>query len=172
MGLGEGSRKRATGMMYLVGSPSHKNLGEAVQALLTRHLLAFRRTLASDAHRSGGQTPMPGPPIKLPVKVMPALAPIREAREEERLARYEQVIALRKQGMSYQAIADHLGMGHATVQRWLKEGHFPKRKAREQASQLDPFLPYIQLRRSQGCYNMVQLHHELRERSYQAPTRG
>ncbi len=94
---------------------------------------------------------VPSPPIKLPVNVMPALAPIREAREEERLARYEQVIALREQGMSYQAIADHLGMGHATVERWLKAGHFPKRKAREQASQLDPFFPYIHLRRSQDA---------------------
>src|SRR5579859_7469826 len=99
MGLGEGGRKRAGAMLYLVGLPSYKNLGEAVQALLTRHLVAFRRTRVSNAQHSGGQTQMPSPPIKLLVKVMPALAPIREAREEERFARYEQVIALRKQGM-------------------------------------------------------------------------
>ena len=103
---------------------------------------------------------------------MPALAGIREAREEERFARYEQVIALREQGMSHQAIADHLGMGHATVQCWLKEGQFPKRKVREQASQLDPFLPYIQLRRSQGCSNMVQLHQELQARGYRGSYEG
>src|SRR5579859_385800 len=172
MGLGEGGRKRAGAMLYLVGLPSYKNLGEAVQALLTRHLVAFRRTRVSNAQHSGGQTQMPSPPIKLLVKVMPALAPIREAREEERFARYEQVIALRKQGMSYQAIADHLGMGHATVERWVKEGQFPKRKAREQASQLDPFLPYLQLRQSQGCHNMVQLHRELRERGYEGSYAG
>lgn len=169
----EGVRKGIPGTIQ-VADRWHllKNLGEAVQALFTRHLVAFRRTNVSNAQHSGSQTQMPGPPIKLPVKVMPALVPIREAREEERFARYEQVIALRKQGMSYQAIADHLGMGHATVQRWLKEGHFPKRKAREQASQLDPFLPYLQLRQSQGCHNMVQLHCELRERGYQGSYAG
>jgi transposase len=75
-------------------------------------------------------------------------------------------MALRDQGLSHQAIADHLGIGHTTVQRWLKQGHFPGRKAREQSSQLDPFLPSIQQRRTQGCYNMVHLHRELQERGY------
>lgn len=169
----EGVRKGAPGAIQ-VADRWHllTNLGEVVQALLTRHLLAFRRKKASNAHHSDSQTQRPGPPIKQPVKVTPALASIQEAREEERFARYEQVIALRMQGMSHQAIADHLGMGHATVERWLKEGQFPKRKAREQASQLDPFFPYIQLRRSQGCYNMVQLHYELRERGYQGSYAG
>ena len=138
----EGVRKGAPGAIQ-VADRWHllKNLGEVVQVLLTRHLLAFRRKPAATAHHSDSQTPRSGPPIKQPVNVMPALAGIREAREEERFARYEQVIALREQGMSHQAIADHLGMGHATVQCWLKEGQFPKRKVREQASQLDPFLP-------------------------------
>jgi transposase len=58
-------------------------------------------------------------------------------------------------------------MGSSTVQSWLAAGHFPKRKSRQQSSKLDRFLPYIQQRRAQGCYNMVQLHQELRERGYQ-----
>ena len=163
----EGVRRGAPGAIQ-VADRWHllSNLGEVVQKLLTRHLLTFRREQAATAHHSDGQTHRPGPPIKQPVKVVPALAAIREAREEERLSHYEQVTALREQGMSRQAIADHLGMGLTTVGRWLKEGQFPKRKAREQASQLDPFFPYIQLRRSQGCSNMVQLHRELRERGY------
>ena len=96
------------------------NLGEVVQKLLIRHLLAFRRKQAATAHHVASQTQRPGPPIKQPVKVTPALATIREARKEERLARYEQVIALRERGLSHQAIADHLGMGQATVGRWLR----------------------------------------------------
>lgn len=163
----EGVRRGAPGAIQ-VADRWHllKNLGEAVQALLTRHLLAFRRKKASNAQPSSRQTQRPGPPIKQPVKVTPQLAAIQEAREEERLARYEQVIALREQGWSHQAIADHLGIGHSTVGRWLEVGHFPKRKPRQQSSKLDRFLPYVKLRRSQGCYNMVQLHKELRERGY------
>jgi hypothetical protein len=64
---------------YLAGGLLHKNLGEVVQALLTRHLLAFRRKGAANAQPSASQTQRSGPPIKQPVKVMPALASIREA---------------------------------------------------------------------------------------------
>ncbi|HEY7418219.1 MAG TPA: ISL3 family transposase [Ktedonobacteraceae bacterium] len=169
----EGVRKGAPGAIQ-VADRFHllKNLSEAVQDLLTRHLLAFRRELAANASQTMSQKEGASPPIKLPVNVTPKLAAIREAREEERFTRYEQIIALREQGWSHQAIADHLGMGHSTVQRWVKEEHFPKRKAREQSSQLDPFLPYIRQRRTQGCYNMVQLHHELRERGYQGSYDG
>ncbi|MBO0779692.1 MAG: transposase [Ktedonobacteraceae bacterium] len=71
-----------------------KNLGEAVQDLLTRYLLASRRKrAASEPSQETSQKEVAGPPIKLPVKASPQLAAIQEAREEERLARYEQVIA-------------------------------------------------------------------------------
>ncbi len=135
--------------------------------MLARHLLSLHKHQKAKASQEVSQTERSGPPIKQPVKVTPKQATLRETREEERLARYEQVIALREQGWSHQAIADRLGIGHSTIQRWLKEGRFPQRKAREQSSQLDPFLSYIQQRRAQGCYNMVQLHQELRERGYQ-----
>jgi len=164
----EGARLGAPGVIQ-IADRFHlmKNLGEAVQALLARHLLSLRKHQRAKASQEVSQTERSGPPIKQPVKVTPKQATLRETREEERLARYEQVIALREQGWSHQAIADRLGIGHSTIQRWLKEGRFPQRKAREQSSQLDPFLPYIQQRRAQGCYNMIQLHQELRERGYQ-----
>jgi transposase len=169
----EGVRKGAPGAIQ-IADRFHllKNLGDAVADLLTRHLLAARRKPPANVSPEGNQQKKAGPPIKEPLKVPPPLAAAREAREEERLARYEQVIALRDQGLSHQAIADHLGIGHTTVQRWLKEGHFPQRKAREQSSQLDRFLPYIQRKRTQGCYNMAQLHLELQERGYQGSYAG
>ena len=68
---------------------------------------------------------------------------LQHGRREERLARYEQVIALRKQGMSQQAIAQQVGIGASTVQSWLAIETFPERKPREQGSQLDRYLPYL-----------------------------
>lgn len=164
----EGARKGAPGAIQ-VADRFHllKNLGEVVQTFLTRHLLACCQKPSTRAAPVENQKEKPGPPIKQPVKVVPKLMPIQQAREEERLARYEQVIDLREQGMSKPALADRLGMGSSTVQSWLAAGHFPKRKSRQQSSKLDRFLPYIQQRRAQGCYNMVQLHLELRERGYQ-----
>jgi transposase len=52
------------------------------------------------------------------------------------------------------------------VQRWLAAGTFPERKPREQASQLDPYLPYISQRWSEGCHNIASLFRELTEQGY------
>ncbi len=71
------------------------------------------------------------------------------------MACYEQVIALRKQGMSQAAIARRVGIGASTVQRWLASGSFPERKPREQTSHLDRYLPYLRERWQGGCHNIA-----------------
>src|SRR6266566_9510718 len=43
MGLGEGGRKRAVALRYLVGSPSHKNLAACVSVQLASCLAQLRR---------------------------------------------------------------------------------------------------------------------------------
>ena len=48
MGLEEGGRKRAAVMWYLVGLPSYKNLREAVEGLLARHLATKRQKKIQD----------------------------------------------------------------------------------------------------------------------------
>jgi DNA invertase Pin-like site-specific DNA recombinase len=49
---------------------------------------------------------------------------LSQAKREDRLAQYQQVVALREQGFSQTAIAQQVGIGHATVSRWLKNGTF------------------------------------------------
>jgi len=46
---------------------------------------------------------------------------VSQTKREERLAQYEQVVALRQQGFSQTAIAKQVGIGHATVSRWLAQ---------------------------------------------------
>ena len=96
----------------------------------------------------------------------PKVERLQHNRREERVARYEQVIALRKQGLSYQAIASRVGMGASTVQSWLAAGTFPERKPRQQASQLDRYLPYIVQRWAEGCHTIACLFRELVEQGY------
>jgi DNA-binding transcriptional regulator YiaG len=96
----------------------------------------------------------------------PSLEQLQRARREERLARYEQVIALRKQALSCQVIASRVGMGASTVQSWLAVGAFPERKPREQSNLLDRSLPYVVDRWEQGCHNMTQISQELLARGY------
>lgn len=139
-----------------------KNLGEASEGLLAHHLAAERKR----------QTPAtldeqaPVWQSKRAVRSSPKLERLQQARREERLAHYEQVIALRKLGMSQAAIAQQVGIGASTVQSWLAAGTFPERKPREQASQLDPYLPYLFQRWSEGGHNIACLFRELVERGY------
>jgi transposase len=82
------------------------------------------------------------------------------------LAHDEQVIAWRKLGLSHAAIARQVGIGASTVQSWLAAGTFPERKPREQASQLDAYLPYLFQRWEDGCHNIACLFRELVEQGY------
>jgi hypothetical protein len=59
-----------------------------------------------------------------PPNMSPKEAQLCQAKREERLARYQQVVALGKQGFSQTALADQLGLGHATVSRWFVHGAF------------------------------------------------
>jgi transposase len=139
-----------------------KNLGEAVEGLLARHLAAHRKKETQSAQDEQA-------PLWLPTKSAkrsPKLEQLQRARREERLARYEQVIAFRKQGLSYEAIGRQIGMGASTVQSWLAAGAFPERKPREQGNLLDRYLPYVVERWAQGCHNIAQIYQELLARGY------
>ena len=121
MGLGEGGRKRAAAMLaYLVGFPSHKNLGEALEGVLARHLAAHRTHLTEELRATPLETAQP----RQPPKGSPKAAARSQAKREERLAQYQQVVTLRTLGFSQTAIAKQVGIGHATVSRWLSSDTF------------------------------------------------
>jgi transposase len=128
-----------------------KNLGEALEGLLAHHLAAeHKRQAQATLHELA-----PVWQSQRATRSSPKLEQLQQARREERLAHYEQVITLHKQGQSQQAIARQVGIGLRTVQRWLAVGTFPERKPREQASQLDPYLPYLFERWAEGCHNIA-----------------
>ena len=140
-----------------------KNLGEALEGLLAGHL-------STECKRETQVILMEQAPVwqsKRAVRSSPQLERLQHNRREERLARYEQVIALRKLGMSQQALASRVGIGHTTVSNWLAAGTFPERKPREQTSQVDPYLPYIFERWEGGCHNIAHLFRELVKQGYQ-----
>ena len=98
------------------------NLSKALEGVLARHLAAQRKRrteTTSLAPVLSSQT-LP-PPKSLPKKVA-----LSQAKRAERLAQYQQVVALREQGFSQPAIAQLVGIGHATVSRWLASGTFPE----------------------------------------------
>jgi transposase len=98
---------------------------------------------------------------KGPPKKNPKHAQQSQAKREERLAQYQQVVALRKRGFSQTAIAAQVGVGHATVSRWLSNDTFPEHKSPQRRTRLDPHLKTVAERWEAGCHNIAQLHREL-----------
>lgn len=75
-------------------------------------------------------------------------------------------MALRKQGFSQTAIASQVGIGHATVSRWLSSDTFPEHQPRQRMMALDPHLPFLRERWEAGCHNIAQFYRQLVARGY------
>src|SRR6266516_809939 len=139
-----------------------KNLRESLEGLLARHLA---NQCKQQTHTMLDEQPSVWQP-KRATRSSPTLERLQHSRREERLAHYEQVIALRKLGLSQAAIARQVGIGASTVQSWLAAGAFPERKPREQGSRLDRYLPSLFQRWEDGNHNMACLFRELVEQGY------
>lgn len=127
-----------------------KNLREALEALLAQHLTVHRKKQTQIMTTQQG----PAIPEKQPIRSAQQVH-LQRLHREERLAKYEQVLALLKQGVTRRAIADQVGVGLTTIQKWHLAGTFPERKPRQQASQLDPYRSYLQKRWSEGYHNLM-----------------
>jgi len=138
-----------------------KNLGEALEGCMARHLAAKRKTQTRqtlEEHKPIEEVPRSARPSS-------KVERLQQAYREERLACYEQVVALHKLGMSQAAIAGQVGVGHSTVSRWLAEAG-PSFRRGPYVSRIDPYLPYLFQRWESGCHNMVRLHQELVTQGY------
>ena len=84
-----------------------------------------------------------------------------------RLALYDQVVELYKQGGSILGIARQLQIGHQTVRKFVKTPSFPERsKASRTKSALDPYRPYLEKRWQQGCHATSQLWKEVQAQGF------
>ncbi len=134
-----------------------KNLGEALEGLLARHLAVYRTHQTEESRATSLETAQP----RQPPKVSPKAAALSQAKREERLAGYQHVVTLRKLGFSQTAIANQVGRGHATVSRWLNSDAFPEQQPRQHRMELDSHLPFLRERWEAGCHTIAQLHREL-----------
>jgi predicted transcriptional regulator len=100
-------------------------------------------------------------PPQEPLNVLPKNVALSQAKREERLAQYHHVVALREQGFSQTAIAAYVGISHATVSRWLRNGTFPEQKPRPRSARVDSHLPQLVERWKAGNSTVAELHREL-----------
>ena len=91
----------------------------------------------------------------------------RQISRANRLARYEQIIALHRQGLSQRAIARQLHVSRKVVYRSVRAGTFPERvPTGRRQSKLAPYLPYLRQRWEQGCHNGRQLAREIQAQGF------
>src|SRR5947209_18614176 len=77
-----------------------KNLGEALEGVLARHLAAQRKRQTETARA----TPILASPTPQPPNVLPKNVALSQAKREERLVQYQQVVAFRQLGFSQTVI--------------------------------------------------------------------
>ena len=131
-----------------------KNLTEAVERFMDRHHQPVRQAAKKVVHRqlidhwlAEGSEAM--------------LSSREEAekrtRRQKRYARYLEVMELHKQGVSERAISRALSINRATVRKFIHADGFPERAPKKSSgSILDPYLPYIHQRFSEGIHNALQ----------------
>src|SRR2546430_14382952 len=89
-----------------------KNLRETLEIFLAHHLTSHRKKKTQAMTMQQGAV---GLPEKRPIRSSPQ-TPIQSIHREERLAKYEQVLALLKPGMTPRAMADQACAGLITIQ--------------------------------------------------------
>ncbi len=90
-----------------------------------------------------------------------------QERRAHRVARYEEVLALRAQGDSLRAIARRTGLNTRTVQRYVEADGCPVSQPRARRhTQLARFIPYLQERWDAGCHNAKRLWQDLRAHGF------
>jgi transposase len=111
--------------------------------------------------------------VAVPVPVEPPVAGTTKQQQiahnrARRLATYEHVWALHRQGWSQRTIAAHLGCARLTVQRFLRAPTFPERQPRRyrRPTLLAPFTAYLVERWNAGCRNGAQLYREIKAQGF------
>jgi transposase len=155
-------------LLHYCGNPLLQNLAEALDQVFSAHgnaLKTVRAALSSaPVLQPDGRHAIPVPPSVPPLQAQSQAA----QRRARRLATYEQVWTLHRQGWSPRAIAQQLGMGRWTVVRYLQAPTFPERKGRSDKgkSLLTPYKAYILTRWNAGCWDALQLFRAIQRHGY------
>jgi transposase len=135
------------------------NAGEVLERSLTR-----QHSSLQEAARALGSVDAP----RRTTKRAPADVRRRQERRAVRLARYEHVVALSREGVSAHQIAEEVGVARATIYRYLSAARFPEHISPQRPRQIDPYLPYLQERWNAGEHNALTLWREIHVQGYPA----
>jgi len=128
--------------------------------------LQLSAAAATSGDDAAANTPLPLPDLQRARD--PYRKRVQEQRRAQRLARYEQVLALHQAGALQQEIAERLQITRATVSRSLKATGFPERAPYPRLeSKLDPYTAYLSERWAAGEINGRHLWQELQSQGFE-----
>jgi transposase len=139
-----------------------KNLTEAVEKALARCRAEIRKSQKVE-RKFAKETELETPP---PALVTSDGKPY-SAHQTERYDRYQQAIALREQGAKVKDIAQRVGLGRRTVQRWLKDGTYVETNYHHRhRSSFDRYEAYVRKRWDEGVHNIQQIWRAIKAQGY------
>ena len=140
------------------------NLRETVERLLLRHNTGLR-----EAAQLVVVSPLPQSQPGAADGAVPLMAwqKLSIDRRAARLARYEEVVRLRAQGLSFKAIGRATDLDQRTVSNFLRAGEYPERSPRGSGpTLLDAYRRHLCRRVAEGCASAVVVWHELRAQGF------
>jgi transposase len=92
---------------------------------------------------------------------------LREDRRQCRVDRYNEVVALYREGMSQQEISRTVHMERKTIRRFLRAGRYPERATpHRKPPSVNAFQEFLNRRWAEGCHNATKLWHEIQAQGY------
>jgi transposase len=166
----DGARQGAPGAVQ-VADRFHilANVGELLERVLGSRRAALRQAAVAVDQATGQRHP-PEAENAAATPLPPGRTRTQERQQErraQRLARYDAVVDLHRQGHSHAAISRQTGLSRKTVRRYLRAGAFPERAAPPaRPSMLAPYEAYLRTRWTDGCHNAYQLWREIRGQGF------
>jgi transposase len=134
-----------------------RNSSDVLERILVRHPAALRAAVTQET----------APTDHWSSPVSRAALPPANPRRDRRLARYQEVITLYRQGWSLTAISTQLRVSRPTVRKYVNAGTFPEWPARRtKLSAGTAHVTYLQARWDAGCRDATVLWQELQARGF------
>jgi hypothetical protein len=134
--------------------PLLRNLGEALEKVLTRHHADLKRVFTPPEEESQLTATLDQQALTH-LKALSQAEQLRQARRAQREAVFMRVQALSAQGWSGASIARMLGIQKKTAGKYAAAEHFPQR--RDRGHKLAPYLPFLQTQWTAGEHNIAAL---------------
>ncbi len=156
-----------------------QNLRDHLQQFLDRKRTCLPLVEDTPVDAKEGSPDGTGPSPSEPPQAIPEADPSNVIAAErkklisrnKRLARYEEVMALHREGVSQREISRQLHLSRNTVQRYITSPGFPERAQGtgllpERTSKLGPYLPYLRDQWDAGIHNAAHLFTLVKARGY------